>query len=336
MELLDRYLQTVRFWLPRSQQQDILAELSEDIHSEIEEKERAAGRKLTESEVEALLKQRGGPYRVASRFLPQRYLIGPAFFPLYMTLLKGITVFYLIPWMGAWIFMVACLPSYRAAHPGWEILGTLAGLWNVALYAFAGATLVLALMERSARGGGFADWWERKWTPPSPLAAYRISRSDAIGQFLGGLVFALWWIGLIHRPQIEGLQIDFAPQIYQFVYWPILAVVLAGSALAALNLFRPHWTRGRLVARSVISGLEVLTSATFLVVGVPVVVKVAGATPAQEALLANGAIWIVRVTVTSIGLVALADSARALWLLAHGRFVPGAAGAGPAAEPRVI
>jgi hypothetical protein len=336
MELLDRYLQSVRFWLPRSQQQDILAELSEDIRSEIEEKERAAARKLTEAEVEALLKQRGSPYRVASRYLPQRYLIGPAFFPLYMTLLKGIAVFYLVPWLGAWIFMVAFLPTYRAAHPGWEIVGTLAGLWNVALYAFAGATVVLALMERSARGAGFADSWERKWTPTPPAEAYRIRRGDAIGQFLGGLVFALWWLGLIHRPQIEGLQIDFAPRVYQLVYWPILAVVVAASALAAVNLFRPHWTRGRLVARGVIRGCEVLTSGAFLVIGAPVVLVVAGATPTQAALLTNGVIWIFRVTAASIGLYALADSARALWLLAHGRFLTDGTEARPAAEARVI
>jgi hypothetical protein len=337
MELLDRYLQSVKFWLPRAQQQDILAELSEDLRSEIEEKERAAGRKLTEAEVEAVLKQRGSPYRVASHYLPQRYLIGPAFFPLYATLLKGITFFYLVPWLAAWIFMVAFLPRYRAEHPGWQVLGTLAGLWTVALYAFAGATIVIALMERSARGGGFVDSWERKWNPPSPIEAYRIRRGDAIGQFLGGLVFSLWWLGLIHRPQIEGLRIDFAPQVYQLVYWPIIAVVLAGSALAAVNLFRPHWTRGRLLTRIVIRGLEGLTTAAFLAVSVPVVVEVVGATAAQQALLTHAAVWTVRVTAAAIGLYALGDGARALWLLAHGRYLTaGAPGAGPAAEAHVI
>src|SRR5262249_39156857 len=100
MQLLDRYLQSVRFWLPKSQEQDILAELAEDIRSEIEERESAAGHKLTEEEIEGLLKQRGSPYRVASRYLPQRYLIGPAFFPLYAMLLKGITFLYLVPWMA--------------------------------------------------------------------------------------------------------------------------------------------------------------------------------------------------------------------------------------------
>ena len=36
-ELLERYLQAVRFWLPKAQQEDILAELSEDLRSQIEE-----------------------------------------------------------------------------------------------------------------------------------------------------------------------------------------------------------------------------------------------------------------------------------------------------------
>ena len=63
MALVERYLHAVEFWLPKAQQKDILAELSEDIRSEIEDKEHAAGRKLTESEIEDLLKQRGSPFR---------------------------------------------------------------------------------------------------------------------------------------------------------------------------------------------------------------------------------------------------------------------------------
>ena len=39
MQLLDRYLQAVQFWLPKQEKQDIILELSEDLHSEIEEKE---------------------------------------------------------------------------------------------------------------------------------------------------------------------------------------------------------------------------------------------------------------------------------------------------------
>src|SRR5437016_1150491 len=83
MELLDRYLQAVRFFLPKKQKVDIIAELSEDLRSQIEEKETQLGRTLTETELEAILKRCGSPWEVGSRYLPQRYLIGPTLFPVY-------------------------------------------------------------------------------------------------------------------------------------------------------------------------------------------------------------------------------------------------------------
>ena len=39
MELLDRYLQAVRFWLPRAEQDDMIAELRDDLNSQIEDRE---------------------------------------------------------------------------------------------------------------------------------------------------------------------------------------------------------------------------------------------------------------------------------------------------------
>ena len=53
MDLLERYLQAVKFWLPGKQRHDILAELSEDIRSEIEDKEAALGRPVGSAELEA-------------------------------------------------------------------------------------------------------------------------------------------------------------------------------------------------------------------------------------------------------------------------------------------
>jgi hypothetical protein len=43
MELLDRYLQAVKFWLPAEQQDDIAAELGEDIRSQIEDRKEQLG-----------------------------------------------------------------------------------------------------------------------------------------------------------------------------------------------------------------------------------------------------------------------------------------------------
>jgi hypothetical protein len=77
MDLIDRYLAAVRRQLPPEQQQDIVQELGDSLRSEAEEHQAHTGRALTEDEQAALLKKRGHPWLLASRYLSQQYLIGP-------------------------------------------------------------------------------------------------------------------------------------------------------------------------------------------------------------------------------------------------------------------
>jgi hypothetical protein len=88
VEALDRYLEAVRAWLPREQRADIVAELAEDLRSEIDERQGALGRPLSEDEVLALLKRRGHPMSVAEGYLPSQHLIGPAMLPAYWRTVK--------------------------------------------------------------------------------------------------------------------------------------------------------------------------------------------------------------------------------------------------------
>jgi hypothetical protein len=68
MELLDRYLNSIRSCLPEAQRDDIVNELSENLHAQIEDKEAKLGCPLSEAEVEAVLKRHGHPLVVATRF----------------------------------------------------------------------------------------------------------------------------------------------------------------------------------------------------------------------------------------------------------------------------
>src|SRR5215471_16481674 len=122
MDLIDRYLQAVKFWLPKAQQQDILQELSVDIQSQVEDKEAGLGRKLNEAEVADLLKQRGRPLSVAAGYLPQQHLIGPALFPVYVLVLKIVALFYLVPWVVVWICLMIFDEAYRSAHHGLKLV----------------------------------------------------------------------------------------------------------------------------------------------------------------------------------------------------------------------
>ena len=97
-ELIDRYLQAVRFWLPGTHRQDdLIAELGEDLRSQFEDKETELGRPLDKAEMSAILKRCGSPMMVAGRIGPQRHLIGPALFPIYEFVLKMVLLWILVP-----------------------------------------------------------------------------------------------------------------------------------------------------------------------------------------------------------------------------------------------
>jgi len=104
MQLLDRYLTAVKFWLPQKQREDIAAELAANFQSEIDDRAAELGRPLNDDEVAALLKQQGTPILVASRYQQEhrtvtfgRQLIGPILFPFYWTAIKVTLVLLLIP-----------------------------------------------------------------------------------------------------------------------------------------------------------------------------------------------------------------------------------------------
>ena len=88
MEMIDRYLQAVKFSLPQAQRDDIIKELRDSILSQIEDKEATLGRPLDEDEQSELLKKLGGPIALASRYRKQQFLIGATMLPIYWKVLK--------------------------------------------------------------------------------------------------------------------------------------------------------------------------------------------------------------------------------------------------------
>ncbi len=86
--LIDRYLHNVRLSLSSPRRDDIVRELAEDIRSQVADREEELGRSLTDAEQDALLKKFGHPLALATRYGPQRHVIGPALFPVYWMTLK--------------------------------------------------------------------------------------------------------------------------------------------------------------------------------------------------------------------------------------------------------
>jgi len=255
MELVERYLQAVKFWLPRNQKDDIIAELSEDLRSQIEEKESELGRKLTDAEVEPILKRCGSPLAVAGRYLPQTSLIGPALFPIYKVIIRSLFLYFLLPWLAIWICLALFSPSFRAAHPGGELFSTLEPWWLACTYSLFFNTLVFALLSRSQMRKQMVENWN-----PRALPAVRdhnkISRGGTIVELTTSVAaLALWFeLGAFRRVfHLLGATITLS-RSWPYFFWALTMFSIAGIGLAGLNLLNPRWTR---VSASLRLGLDV-------------------------------------------------------------------------------
>jgi hypothetical protein len=241
-DLIGRYLQAVGFWLPRDQKQDILAEISEDLRSQIEDRESGLGRPLTEAEVADILKQRGRPIFVAAHFLPQHTLIGPALYPIYIFVLKIVALCYVVPWVLVWFGILLFHRAEWAAHFSgeWHSLGT---LWTVVFTQFGVITLIFAGLDRvSIRSPRVTDWDPRK-LPKLKVETKR--RCNSVATLIFAVLGLVWILAIPNYPfLIIGPAAYFlkAAPIWHVVYWPIVLLAIASIFEQAFILLRPHLT----------------------------------------------------------------------------------------------
>ncbi len=257
MTLLDRYLQAVRFWLPKEQQDDILAELSEDLHSEIDEREAELGRKLNESEMAALLVKRGRPIAVASGYRTQHALIGPLLFPAYILALRVAFACFAVLWIALPIALILFSASYRGDHSALELVGRVwSSAWLAAVTLFGVVTLVFAALERAQAKSKFLETWDPHKLPAlrKTRDPRRIPRASSIVEIFASCVLSAWWVDaspMLHPPAaVDWMQSAIWAEVHRSFYLVFLLLMLVWMAMACANLVRPTWTRLRLALRA--------------------------------------------------------------------------------------
>lgn len=253
MELVDRYLKSVGSYLPKEQKDDILRELSENIHSEIEDQERELGRPLTEAEQEALVKRHGNPLLVANRYRQEqrsvafgRQWIGPELFPFYIKVLSfnlGL----------ASLVIVTIFAALFASGQGVTVGDMLGAIFMQVL--IQGGTITAIFTVANAQLTKFPDRWNPRkpgQLPVSPAGEKiagrepRVSRVESIAQFIA-LGFSVVWLRAVQRSShfvfASAAGVLTASPVWRQVYWPLIVVALAGMLQSTINLFYPRWER---------------------------------------------------------------------------------------------
>jgi len=242
-ELLERYLQAVRFWLPKAQQEDISAELAEDLHSQIEEKEAELGRDLNQDEMAAILNRCGSPIVVASRYRPQTQLIGPVLFPIYQFVLKVTLLWVLIPLFVVIVGPAVILPAANRMGAFFQILST---LFTALIASTAAITIVFAVLERVGSKCNLIEKWDVRSLPAIPKPTpQQPSRTHTIFELIFGVIGFAWLLLVPHYPfLLLGPAAHFiAPgTLWQTYYLPMVLLSFAGIAHQCVSLARPQWT----------------------------------------------------------------------------------------------
>jgi len=254
MNLLERYLQAVRWWLPPDAEPDLVDELADDLHSQIEEREGKLGRALNETELAAILERCGHPMSVAGRLMPAPGWLDPVSWVLYRFVLRHV-----LGWVLPAVIAIAHLPRLLASSQKAMVLVDLAlSLLRAEIFSFVvitGTFLLVAnrkSLERLQRG------WNVRTLPPV-RDTRRIPRTASAFEAVIGWLFIVWWSGVV-RPLVEltdstlpGNWGELWRSLRAEYYWPVLILACANLALSLVALARPYWTRTRLAVRAVIN-----------------------------------------------------------------------------------
>jgi len=243
-DLLDRYLHAVKFWLPKTQQADIVAEIGEDLQSLVEEREAALGHTLDEDEVGGILKKRGSPMKVASSYLPQQRLMNPAMLPVYRLVLKIVLCWVFVP-LFAFVFLG---PVLALGHPGHALLVCLVEYWRAAFMTVGMVTTVFALLDRYQVKFKHADNWNPRKLPRVPGTQDAMARWNHLAGAIFGAAAAAFWVSLMWQRSefsfTHGTRLILGP-IWKQVYWPVLGVTVMSALFDLLSSLYPRWTRVR-------------------------------------------------------------------------------------------
>src|SRR5215472_7676572 len=252
MDWIERYLQAVKFALPKSQQEDITRELRDSILSQIEERESTLGRALTEDEQLELLKKLGSPTQLASRYTPPRALIGATILPIYWKVLKAALMIALI------VAVATSIAFAAASRPLRESLHALLNYPDVAITVFAWVTLVFAVLEFFGAKLGVSDRWDPRKLPPLSKQHPARSRVELMAQLLIQTAFSVWWLTGLHNQHLifgPGIQfLHFGP-IWLTLFPLFLITAIVDISFTITMLFNPQWNRNRRISRVVMGTL---------------------------------------------------------------------------------
>jgi hypothetical protein len=283
MSRIDSYLQMVRTVLPQDRREDIVRELAEDIRAQVADREAEAGRTLDDDEIAGVLNQFGHPLVLATRYGPQRHVVGPALFPIYWSTLKIALI------ASAAVNAAIAIALIMSGTPPGKAIGPLAAFpFTIAMTVFGWVTLIFWLIDMNLpRLIGTAGFDAKAIAAVSTTPPIAPPRWAIIAEIIGATAFLVWWLAIPNAPFLvfgpAAAFLALAP-VWQQVYLPMTALWVGGIVLLWASLLRPDWARGTAISRL---GSDILSLAiAFVLLRADAIVQLAPGAEATRGALA--------------------------------------------------
>jgi hypothetical protein len=252
MEIFERYIREVTRYLPRGHREDVAKELRSTLEDSLEGRlEGGAGEPAASSGREAvateILLDFGPPRAFAASYRGgPRYLIGPDFYPGFMSTLKFTLLVVCGLQLAVGLFDVG-RPSAGIGRIGLKLLDLLGDLQGTALSLLGLIVLIFALIQHFSSGESASA---EEWNPADLPPLKDPDRIDHTGEALGLVFICLGLLIFNFFPEKLGASVSvngertFVPLLgpdYQ-LYLPWWNLYLIGGALLILALLaRTHW-----------------------------------------------------------------------------------------------
>jgi hypothetical protein len=259
MELLERYLQAVGQYLPTKSKMDTLAELRANLLAQMEGREEELGRPLTQGEVADVLEKHGRPMLVAARYLPQQYLIGPAWFPIYWFTLKKSFPFVVAVYVAAYVVTQVATTFVEGARGHFDIGAAIGHFPSVALTFWAWMTLGFAFFEfaqgRYFQKVDFSKGWNPNDLPKVEAKGKQPSMAGGVADVIVSALVIVWLLAVPYKPYLllgpgvgylHAMPFGLTSEWHIF-YWQIIGLLLVQLGLKTVMLFlhgARRWRKG--------------------------------------------------------------------------------------------
>jgi hypothetical protein len=271
---IDRYVAQVGRSLPQKKRADIEKEIRSLVEDMLEDRSQTEGRAVDEEMTLAVLQEMGSPEKVAAGYLPEKYLIGPRLYPLFMLVLRivlivmaGIALFGLVMSIGR----SPMTPVEALKATGMALLE----YTGTAMAILGNIVLVFAILQW-AWPSMKVDLHDEKWNPrelepvEDPDRVKRFEKLwDIVFALVGLLLFNFYsqYVGIYNNTDgVWSFQPVLAEGFYAYLPWFNLLWILS-ILLNAILIRRGRWSTATRWASIGLSLLNIGICASILMTG---------------------------------------------------------------------